>query len=96
MKFNNFKINSFFLIIALFLFVLFFCLSCAIAPVTNHYSGKSLGAGNFGLDLGAVAVGNGIPAGKFMVGISQNFDIGLQCEVFNFGILSKYSIITRL
>jgi hypothetical protein len=80
---------------AFFLAISFSALSGCIAPLSSNFSGRSLGKGKTGLDVGALAFGEegGGPALKFAYGMTPHFDIGLQFEFFTQGLFGKYSFI---
>ena len=70
-----------------------FISGCAIAPLSNSFTGRSIGKKKVQLEGGAVALGTGMPAFKFTYGLLHDFDLGLQYDSFSFGLFSKYSLI---
>ena len=70
---------------------------CALAPLSNSFTARSLKRGRVGLDGGCViADSEVIPSLKFAYGISSRFDLGLQYDSYTIGPFGKYSIINEL
>jgi hypothetical protein len=71
-------------------------LACScLAPLSNSFTGRSLGKGKVGLEGGAIAAGSALPVLKFSVGLSSNLDLGLQYDSFSLGLFGKYSFINN-
>jgi len=68
--------------------------SC-LAPLSNNFTGRSLGQGRVGLEGGAVTAGSVLPFFKFSVGLSRDFDLGLQYDSFSLGLFGKYSFLNN-
>lgn len=79
---------------ASFVCLLLLSSGCAIAPFSTLQTGRSSGAGDMTLDVGA-AMNFVIPAAKFQYGITENLDLGVQYESFNVGALLKYAFVNN-
>lgn len=71
--------------------------SGCLAPLSNNFTARSLGAGKVGLD-GAVGMINqqSFPALKIAVGLSTDFDLGLQLDAGGMGVFGKYSFVNNM
>lgn len=65
---------------------------CAVGPLVQHETARSVGDGNHELVGG---YGNAGIVAKWNYGISENFDFGMQYESLSFGVRGKYSVINR-
>jgi hypothetical protein len=78
--------------------LLSFFAGCAVAPLSNHVTGRSLGKGNSSLDAGTT-IGNGrqpwLPTLKYAIGLNDNLDFGAVYEVISIGLWTKYAFINR-
>jgi hypothetical protein len=83
-------------LIALFFVFSLLVLSGCVAPLSSNFTGRSLGKGKIGLDVGG-AIPSGeetwLPALKVAKGITPDLDIGVQIELSTLGIFGKYSFI---
>ena len=71
-------------------------LTCScLAPLSSNFTGRSLGQGKVGLEGGAIAAGSALPVLKLSIGLSRNFDLGLQYDSFSLGLFGKYSFINN-
>jgi hypothetical protein len=71
-------------------------LACScLAPLSNNFTGRSLGQGKVGLEAGVVAAGSALPVFKLSVGLSRDFDLGLQYDSFSLGLFGKYSFLNN-
>jgi hypothetical protein len=71
-------------------------LACScLAPLSNSFTGRSLGQGKVGLEGGAIAAGSALPVFKFSYGVTRDLDLGLQYDSFSIGLFGKYSIINN-
>jgi hypothetical protein len=82
--------------IQVFFLILVVCLStsCAMAPLSNHYTGRSLGKGNMRLNIGATGNVRVLTA-QLQYGINENLDLIAQYETVNFGAILKYSFLNN-
>ncbi|MCJ7486940.1 MAG: hypothetical protein MUQ25_12355 [Candidatus Aminicenantes bacterium] len=74
--------------------------SGCLAPLSNSFTARSLGKGKIGLDGGISALvrqeGSVIlPAFAIAVGLSSDFDLGVQMESASIGLFGKYSFINN-
>jgi hypothetical protein len=69
--------------------------SSCLAPLSNNFTGRSLGQGKVGLEGGAVTAGSVLPVFKLSVGLSRDFDLGLQYDSFSIGLFGKYSFMNN-
>jgi len=72
--------------------------SGCLAPLSNSFTAMSLGTGKIEFDGGMVAlVGQEdsvvLPAFAITLGVSSDFDLGLQLESSSLGVFGKYSFI---
>ncbi len=71
---------------------------CAVAPLSNHTTARTLGKGNSSLDAGST-IGAGrqpwIPTLKYSLGLNDNLDFGASYEVISIGLWGKYAFINR-
>lgn len=75
--------------------ILILACSC-LAPLSNNFTGRSLGKGKVGLEGGVIiAAGSALPAFKFSYGLSRSFDLGLQYDSFSLGLFGKYSFLNN-
>ncbi|UOF02645.1 hypothetical protein [Bdellovibrio reynosensis] len=65
---------------------------CALGPLANHETARSVGKGMHELSFGA---GNAPPFFKWSYGATENFDLGLHAEATSIGIRGKYSFINQ-
>lgn len=72
-----------------------FSYSCAVAPVTSGFLGRTYGKGNLAMDGGGIIIGSGIPYFKAGYGISRDFDLGLQYDFLAIGLFGRYSFINK-
>jgi len=70
-----------------------FISGCAVAPLSNSFTGRTLGKKRLQLEGGAVAVGSVLPSFKLTYGLFSDFDLGLQYDSFSAGLFGKYSLI---
>lgn len=71
-----------------------------LAPLSNSFTARSLGAGKIELDGGMSALvrqGDSfmLPAFAIAVGLSSDFDLGVQMESASMGVFGKYSLINN-
>lgn len=82
---------------ALLLFALM-ATGCAVAPLSNHTTARTIGDGNSSLDAGTT-LGNKtqpwLPAIKYTLGIGENTELGAQYEVVSIGLWGKHAFINR-
>ncbi len=71
------------------------CASCAVAPVTSGFLGRSYGKGNLAIDGGGIIIGSGVPYFKAGYGLSSNLDLGLQYDFLAIGLFGRYSFINK-
>lgn len=79
---------------------LFFLLvqGCAVAPLSNHVTARTNGAGESLLSAGStIGVGDTgwLPSLKYSIGLAENFDLGFQYEVIEYGVWGKYAFINN-
>jgi len=72
--------------------------SGCLAPLSNSFTARSLGTGKIGLDGGmSVLVRQEdsfvLPAFAIALGVSSDFDLGVQMESASLGVFGKYSFI---
>jgi hypothetical protein len=75
--------------------------SGCLAPLSNNFTARSLGTGKIEFDGGMVAlVGQEdsvlLPAFTIAVGLSSDFDLGVQLESASMGVFGKYSFINNI
>jgi len=72
--------------------------ACAVAPLSNHVTARTNGEGDSlasaGSTLGVGDMG-WLPSLKYSVGLSEDFDIGFQYEVIEYGVWGKYAFLNR-
>ncbi len=68
--------------------------SGCLAPLSNNFTARSLGAGKVGLDGAVLSIG-GLPALKVAMGLSKDLDFGLQLDVTSLGVFGKYSFVNN-
>lgn len=71
---------------------------CAVAPLSNHVTARTNGAGNSLLSAGStIGVGRTpwVPSLKYSIGLSENLDLGFQYEVIEYGAFLKYALINN-
>jgi hypothetical protein len=71
---------------------------CAVAPLSNHITARTNGSGNSLISAGStIPVGNTatVPSLKYSVGLGDNFDLGFQYEVVEYGAWVKYAVINN-
>ena len=71
---------------------------CCLAPLSNSFTARSLGKGKIGLDGGMLALVRQedsvvLPAFAVAIGLSSDFDLGVQIESASIGVLGKCSFI---
>lgn len=70
---------------------------CAIAPLSNHVTARTNGQGNSLLSLGgtiATSKDEGwLPSIKYSIGLGEDFDLGFQYEVIEYGLWAKYAFL---
>jgi hypothetical protein len=72
---------------------------CSIAPITNLPTGRTVGAGKVGLDLGAIMASEDLSPGfasKLSIGLMRDLDFGFEYEVISLGAFLKYSLINPI
>ncbi len=70
-----------------------FVLACSMAPLSNHYTGRSFGENKVGAEAGGTA-NMQLASTKIGFGLTKNFDFHIQYEPSNVaGVLGKYSLI---
>lgn len=75
-----------------------FLSSCAVAPLSNHVTARSNGKGESLLSAGStLGFGKGpwLPSLKYSIGLTDEFDLGFQYEVIEYGAWAKYAIINN-
>lgn len=75
---------------------IYLCYGCAVAPLSNHISARTNGKGESMLSAGSVIgiKGSGwLPSLKYSIGLNDNFDLGFQYEVIEYGVWGKYAFI---
>ena len=68
---------------------------CAVAPLSLHTTARTNGAGNSVLTAGStIGVGNTgwVPSVRYSIGLSDDFDLGFQYEVVEWGASAKYRL----
>jgi len=75
---------------ALLSFVLFFSSSCAIGPLVNHETARTIGATKQELSVGYGLAGYVF---KWNVGINEDFDLGVHLESLSLGVRAKYAFL---
>lgn len=71
---------------------------CAVAPLSNHITARTNGTGESLLSAGStIGVGETgwVPSLKYSIGLSEDFDLGFQYEVVEYGIWGKYAFINN-
>ncbi|MGZ3651352.1 MAG: hypothetical protein ACXVB9_17190 [Bdellovibrionota bacterium] len=66
---------------------------CAVAPLSTHTTARTNGAGQSMLTAGStIGVGNTgwVPSVRYSVGLTDQFDLGFQYEVVEWGASGKY------
>lgn len=84
--------------IALSVFGLLLAQGCAVAPLSNHVTARTNGKGDSLLSAGStIGVGDSgwLPSLKYSIGLSEDFDIGFQYEVIEYGAWGKYALINN-
>lgn len=66
--------------------------SCAFGPLVTHETARSLGSGNHDL-LGGYGSADYVI--KWNVGLSENWDMGIQYESLSLGLRFKYAVINN-
>jgi hypothetical protein len=69
--------------------------SCAVAPLSLHTTARTNGEGNSVLTAGStIGVKNTgwVPSLRYSVGLSDDFDLGFQYEVVEWGASAKYRL----
>jgi hypothetical protein len=77
---------------------LFFFSACSVAPISNHITARTNGTGNSLASVGStLELGNSgwLPSLKYSVGLSEDFDLGFQYEVIQYGAYGKYAFINN-
>jgi len=74
--------------------------SGCLAPLSNSFTARSLGTGKIGLDGEMLAVVRQedsvvLPAFTIAIGLSSDFDLGVQIESASMGVFGKYSFINN-
>ncbi len=74
--------------------------SGCLAPLSNSFTARSLGAGKIGVDGGmSVLVRRedsvALPAFAIAVGLSSDLDLGVQMESASLGVFGKYSFVNN-
>jgi hypothetical protein len=69
-----------------------FLLSGCIPPLAVHETGRTLGESHSEIVGGIGNLGHLI---KFNYGVTDNLDLGVQWETFNFGIRAKYAFVNN-
>ena len=68
--------------------------SGCLAPLSSNFTGRSLGKGNWGGDIGLLIVDQPIShTAKLTFGLTPNLDIGAQSDAVSVGLFGKYSIL---
>jgi hypothetical protein len=76
--------------------VLILAQGCAVAPLSNHVTARTNGKGDSLLSAGStIGVGNTgwVPSLKYSVGLADDFDLGFQYEVVEYGAWGKYAFV---
>lgn len=71
---------------------------CAVAPLSNHVTARSNGKGESLLSAGStIGVGKGpwLPSLKYSIGLTEEFDLGFQYEVIEYGAWGKYAFVNN-
>jgi hypothetical protein len=79
-------------------FVLAAAQGCAVAPLSNHVTARTNGEGGSLLSAGStIGVGDSgwLPSLKYSIGLSDDFDLGFQYEVIEYGAWAKYALINN-
>ncbi len=81
-------------------FILFFYSGCAVGPLVNGTSARSLNKGHYRLDSSLVVYPdssgdsmNFTPVVRFLYGLNRSWDLGLQTELKTVTLSSKYSFM---
>lgn len=80
------------------LFLLLVVQGCAVAPLSNHVTARTNGNGGSMISAGStMAIGKRgwVPSLKYSVGLNNDFDLGFQYEVVEYGVWGKYAFINR-
>lgn len=64
--------------------------ACAVGPLVQHETARSVGEGSHDLVGGYGQAGI---VAKWNYGITENFDFGMQYESLSFGVRAKYAIV---
>ena len=67
-----------------------FSAGCAVGPLVQHETARSVGKGDHEIIAGYGQAGYVL---KWNAGVTENFDFGIHWESLSFGIRGKYSII---
>lgn len=77
---------------------LVFLHGCAVAPLSNHITARTNGKGDslasVGSTIGTTKSG-WLPSLKYSLGLTDDFDLGFQYEVIEYGVWGKYAIINN-
>ena len=76
--------NSFFIFACAF-----FLSACAVAPFSNHTTGRTNGAGQSHLVVGSTIGNLRVPVVKYDIGVLDNLDLGFDYEVATLGAQAK-------
>jgi len=71
---------------------------CAVAPLSNHITARTNGKGGSLLSAGSTIGSEDsgwVPSLKYSIGLAENFDLGFQYEVVEYGIWGKYAFINN-
>lgn len=74
--------------------------ACSIAPFSSSITARSNGNGvhsfqGGGTLVGAKGVKGVLPEFKWLAGLTDNWDIGLQYEILSLGLLTRYSFVNN-
>ncbi len=67
-----------------------FSVSCAVGPLVQHETARSVGSGGQEFVAGYGQAGYML---KWNIGVTENFDFGIHWESLSFGVRGKYSLI---
>lgn len=71
---------------------------CAVAPLSNHVTARTNGTGESLLSAGStigVKDSGWLPSLKYSIGLSEDFDLGFQYEVIEYGAWAKYAFVNN-
>ncbi len=76
-------------------FTALFLAGCAVAPLSMHTTARTNGKGNSMLSVGStigVATTSWVPSVRYSIGLTDDFDVGFQYEVVEYGASAKYRL----